>query len=171
MKGECIGVERRVRRHTKLGRDQDLRDRGAVCCILWGRVLDAGHPILNVRAPEFGNVRVDRAIQDGDGDAFARDSLIVDGLELVVLVVVLLVSGHRRVGGVSRRNGGEAHAEAEHECAGEDAHALRPAPRHPGGHDKSSSESSTTAGLPRRWERITRPPISDAPRTAIADTM
>ena len=36
MKGECIGVERRVRRHTKLGRDQDLRDRGAMRHILGG---------------------------------------------------------------------------------------------------------------------------------------
>ena len=171
MKGECIGVERRVGRHTELGRDQDLRDRGAVCHILGGRVLDAGHPILNIRALEFGNVGVHGAIQDCDGDALARDSLIVDGLEIVVLVVVLLVSGHRRVCGVGRRNGGKARSEAECECAGEDTHALRPAPRHPGGHARSSSESSTTAGLPRRCDRITSPPSSAAPRTAIADTI
>ena len=171
MKGDRVGVERRVGRYTKLGRDQDLRDRGAVCRILGGRVLGAGRPILNVRALEFGNVGVHGTVQDRDGDALARDSLIMDGLELVEVVVVLLVGGHRRVGGVSRRNGGKGRSEAECERAGKDPDALTPASCCPGCHDRSSSESSTTAGLPRRCERITRPPSSEAPRTAIADTM
>ena len=86
-------------------------------------------------------------------------------------VILLVRAGYLPVDGVRGSGRDEAGTDNEREDARPEAAHAPPATPRRQRHASSSSSLSAATGLPRRCERITRPPRIAAPMTTIPETM
>ena len=139
-----IAVQRSLRRHTGVRRNQDSRHVGAVTCISRG-ILDGTAALVgDVGTGQLGGAGVDGAIDEGDGDALTGVALFTCSVEAVVGEVLLGCNGVGRVSG--GRGQGEG-TDSQCECGGGGDEGARGAPRPP-----HKAEGRTGRGL-RAWSR------------------
>ena len=170
---EVVGVQGRAGGYAELRSHEDLGNSRSVIRVVRQGPDRARALVFDRRAGQLRNVRVDVPVDHRNDRTLARVALAMQRGQSIVGVVLLVGASDLAVNGVRGCGRDYGRTDNESEDTRPEGARAPTAPQTEGCHETSSSSSSlsTTTGLPRRCDRMTRPPRIAAPSTTIPQTI